>query len=276
MTAWPIPSASVEQIITRLDAALERVHTLEPSPSNLVLGFDGDGTLWDGDIGVETFEALMARGNAGLRDAALQALINDAALHGITLPKDLPSGEGRALAIARALHDAFLDGRYPDRDAYAMNAWAFAGYTEAEMDAFADEVLQKGRIDERHREALKPILEWAPAHGAEVLLVSASPKASVRRAAAKLGLGDHQILAMTPAVEAGVLQPRIQGVITYGEGKLHAIREARPGAAILAAFGDSPWDAAMLRASAIPVAVRPGAQLIAIAGSIPGLVRLKI
>lgn len=276
MTAWPIPSVSVEQIISRLDAALERARSAEPSASGFVLAFDGDGTLWDGDIGVETFEALMARGNAGLRDAALQALIEDAARHGVTLPKDLPTGEGRALAVASALHEAFLNGSYPDRDAYAMNAWAFAGYTEAEMDAFADEVLKKGRIDERHREGLKPILEWAPANGAEVLLVSASPKASVRRAAVKLGLGDHQIIAMTPAVEGGVLQPRIEGVITYGDGKLSAIREARPGAALLAGFGDSPWDAAMLRASAIPVAVRPGAQLIAIAGSIPGLVRLKI
>jgi phosphoserine phosphatase len=81
---------------------------------------------------------------------------------------------------------------------------------------------------------------------------------------------------MTPASTGGSLEPHIAGPITYGEGKLIAIKEARPSALLLGAFGDSAWDAAMLRASRVPVAVRPGPSLIEVAASIPGLVTLEV
>ena len=98
----------------------------------------------------------------------------------------------------------------------------------------------------------------------------------MRRATQGLGFTDDRVLAMTPAVHEGVLEPRIQGAITYGDGKLVAIREARPTAVLLSAFGDSAWDAAMLRASRLPVAVHPNAGLLEIASSIPGLLRMEI
>jgi phosphoserine phosphatase len=241
------------------------------SPPRFLLAFDGDGTLWDGDIGVEVFEALASA--RGIREAARSALAEEARRFGVAID---PGGAGDPHAIAAALHEAFLGGRYPDREAYAMHAWVFAGWTEREVLAFAEDVLREGRMAERLRGAMRPVLAWATERGVDAYVVSASPRAAVIAAAAGLGFPPERVLAMTPASEGGVLLPSVAGPITYGEGKLEAISEARPDAVLLGAFGDSAWDAAMLRASRVPVAVRPGPGLIEIAASIPGLVTLEV
>lgn len=273
--ATRLVEASTEAIIERMEAAAARARAADPDVE-LLLAFDGDGTLWSGDIGVEVFEALLARGPSAIREAAREPLRVEAERHGVAWSRaEHEERGGDAHAIAVALHRAFLEGRYPEREAYAMHAWVFAGWTFAELDRFVDESLSAGRIDERHRPRVVPFIEWASRSGASSFIVSASPRASVRRAAAKLGVPDARILAMTPASSGGAIEPRIEGVVTYGDGKLKALREARPNAKILGAFGDSAWDAAMMRASSVPVAVYPGPSLLAVAGSIPDLVVLS-
>lgn len=267
-----LPSAAPEAIAQRMEALASLARASAPDV-DMILAFDGDGTLWEGDIGVEVFEALLALGPGAIRGAAQGPLRAEADRFNVELSGAALAGD--PMALAASIHEAFLKGRYPDREAYAMHAWVFAGWTEAELDAFVDRALGAARIDERRRPSVAPFIERAARIGVPSYIVSASPRAAVRRAAAGLGVPTERILAMTPASIQGQIEPRIEGAVTYGEGKIAALRSARPGATILAAFGDSGWDAAMMRAASVPVAVHPSPSLLAVAASIPGLVVLE-
>jgi phosphoserine phosphatase len=257
-----VPVLSPDAVIERLESAIGA------EPERLV-AFDADGTIWDVDVGVSIFEALLDRGD--VRPEAEEALIADARRFNIPLPPG-----GGAMGAARALHQAFFDGSYPDDLAYAMNAWAFAGHTEAEADAIAQDVLRSLRVAERIRPAFRRLIEWAAGRGVDAYVVSASPIWIIRAGAALLGLPADRGIAMAPAVRGGVIEPRIEGAICYGDGKLVKIRATRPGAVLLGAFGDSAWDAAMLRAARVPVAVTPSEKLLEIAESIPNLVVMDV
>src|SRR5690349_8697864 len=87
----------VVEILTRLDAAHD-------SSGGGVLATDADGTIWDGDVGVDIFEALLAA--EGVREAALPALLAEAAAYGV-------AAESNPTAAARALYAAFSGERYP-------------------------------------------------------------------------------------------------------------------------------------------------------------------
>ncbi len=262
------PVLAPEAIIDRLDAA-------RGDDNALLVAFDADFTIWEVDVGVSIFEALLARGD--VRPEAEEALVADAQRFGIGLPPGAPGAPGgSALGAARALHEAFFDGRYPDDLAYAMNAWAFAGHTEREAEAIAAEVLRELRVAEHIRPAFPKLIEWAAKRGVDAYVVSASPVWIVRAGAALLGLPADRAIAMQPAVSGGTIEPRIDGPICYGDGKLAKIRATRPDAVLLGSFGDSPWDAAMLRASRVPVAVSPSEKLLAIAGTIPNLVVMDV
>jgi phosphatidylglycerophosphatase C len=257
-----IPRSTVGEILARLDA--ERVKL--PGAG---IATDADGTIWDGDVGIDLFEALLAEG--GVRDAARGALAEEARAHGV-------APDGDANAVAAALYRAYQDERYaPDR-AFATMAWVFAGWRRDELSAFCERVLDAGRIEARVRPALRAVLDWARERGVDVYVVSASAREVVVAAAARLGIAAERVAAMTPAVGAdGVLLPELAGPIVYGEGKLAALERARPGAskALLAAFGDSAYDAPMLRAARVPVAVTPAPALVALAPTIAGLVVLE-
>src|SRR6185437_6994743 len=252
---------SIPALLSRLDAA----HAAHPGA---VVGTDADGTLWEGDVGVELFEALLADGD--VREAAREALVEEARAFGVVVPAG-----GDATAVARALYEAHVAGAYPNDRAFAMMAWAFAGHTRGEVRACADRVLEARGFEGKLRPALRAVLAWAGERGVPVYVVSASPLEIVLSAAERLGIGADRVAAMTPAVGAdGVLLPRLAGPAVYGEGKLTALDRVRPGArdALLAAFGDSPYDAHLLRAAHVPVAVAPSPALTALAHTIPGMV----
>jgi phosphoserine phosphatase len=259
--ARSVPVLSPEAVTERLDGALEGLD----GEAQRLITLDADGTIWDVDVGVSIFEALLDRGD--VRPEAEEALVSDARRFNIELPQG-----GGAMEAARALHQAFFDGRYPDDLAYAMNAWAFAGHTEAEADAIAQDVLRSLGVADRIRPAFPRLFEWASRRGVDAYVVSASPVWIIRAGAALLGLSPDRGIAMAPAVRGGVIEPRIEGPICYGPGKLEKIRATRPAAVLIGAFGDSAWDAAMLRAARVPVAVTPSEKLLAIADTIPNLV----
>jgi phosphatidylglycerophosphatase C len=267
----PLDERRAEPAVLHPDAVIARLEQAdqalgrEPRAPNPLLAFDADGTVWDVDVGVGMFEALLAC--EGVRAEAEEALLADARRFNIAVPP----GSG-VMGVARALHAAFFDGRYPDDLAYAMNAWAFAGWTESDAEAFADEVLRDLRVADRIRAGVRKVVEWAATREVDAYVVSASPVWIVRAGAAILGLSRDRVLAMSPAALGGKVEPRIEGPITYGDGKLVAIQSARPASILLGAFGDSAWDAAMLRAARVPVAVSPGPKLLEIAGTIPNLV----
>jgi phosphatidylglycerophosphatase C len=256
-----IPRATTGEILARMEAEL-------PGLPGAVLASDADGTLWDGDVGVELFEALLAM--RGAREAARRALAVEVRSIGMDVGGDAP-------ALMAALYEAFAADRYPHDRAFAMMAWGFAGWRRDELGALCARVLDAGRIEARVRPELCAIFRWAEERGVPAYVVSASPIAMVEAAVARLGIPVTGVVAMTPAVdEGGAILPRLAGPIVYGEGKLAALEQARPGArgALIGAFGDSAYDAAMLRAARVPVAVTPAPGLLGLAATIDRLVLL--
>ncbi|KYF57757.1 hypothetical protein BE08_15510 [Sorangium cellulosum] len=257
--APPLPRVSTSDILRRIEA--ER----GAAGAGAALAFDADGTLWEGDVGFDLFDAFLAGRCA--RPEAEAALRAEAEAFGV-------AAEGGAHEIASALHAAFAAERYPEDRAFAMMAWAFAGWREDELAGLVDRVLEEKGHAGRIRPALLPILEWARSHGAPVFVVSASPRFVIERAVAPLGVAPERIAAMTPAVREGRIAPELGAPATYGEGKTRALERIFPELAVLAAFGDSAYDAALLRTARVPVAVAPSPKLLAVAGSVPGLLLL--
>lgn len=262
MTSASISEWTPARVIERLEAARR---ALEPGRRALI-AFDGDGTLWGGDIGDEIFEALLAR--RAIRAEARLPLAREQEAHGVPAESLDPHD------VAAALFAAYRAGRYPEDRVFAMMAWVFAGHTEEEAARFAEETLRDKPVDGRLHDGVPPILEWAAEAGVEAWIVSASPRHAVVAAAVALGIGPQHVCAMTPTVEGGRLGPRIDGEIVYGEGKRVALTRARPDAAWLGVFGDSGWDASMMKHAAVPVAIDPKPSLLARAAELPGLVRL--
>jgi phosphatidylglycerophosphatase C len=255
------PRFSAAEVIALLSAELDR-------RGGGVLATDADGTLWDGDVAVDIFEALLEV--EGVREAARDALAADAEAIGLTTQGKSPT------ALARALYAAYAVDRYPYGRVFSMMTWAFAGWHEDELHAFAQRVLDEGRIEARIRPEMQRILAWAEARKVQVIVVSASPLVIVEAGAARLGASVARSIAMTPAIGADrVLLSRLEGREIYGEGKVHALAEVGVTEPLLAAFGDSHHDAPMLRASRVPVAVTPSRRLLEIASTIAGLIELQ-
>src|SRR4051812_44953006 len=77
-----LPLLPVDAIIARLEAERAR-------KGGGVLASDADGTIWDGDVGVDIFEALLAA--EGVREAARDTLAADAAELGLTVQGRSPT-----------------------------------------------------------------------------------------------------------------------------------------------------------------------------------------
>src|SRR5689334_13642870 len=92
-----LPSRTPEDVVAMLEAERKNL------PGRVVLATDADGTLWEGDIGIDMFEALLEE---GVRDAAREALAAEARSLGI-------SDAGDATALARALYRVYAEDRYP-------------------------------------------------------------------------------------------------------------------------------------------------------------------
>jgi phosphatidylglycerophosphatase C len=264
------PRVTADDVLQRLAVELDRAPLHATGP---LLASDADGTIWDGDVGYDLFEALLAA--RGVRDEARDALADEARAIGAS-----PEGDANTLAVR--LYEAFKDERYPHDRAFAMMAWIFAGWRADELSAFTAKVLSDGRIDTRIRPKMLDIFRWAEGRGVAIYVVSASPRAIIESAAPRLGIPRDRLVAMTPRVSAeGVVLPSLEGPIVYGEGKVKALQSAlaREGSGkpnLLGAFGDSTYDAAMLRASRVPVAVTPSAGLVALLPTIPGVVTLDL
>jgi phosphatidylglycerophosphatase C len=216
----------------------------------VAIASDGDDTLWRGDVGEDLFERAVNDG--ALRAAALDALANEACTWGI-------DGGGDANAIGRRLLAAHRAGGYPAPPAYAMMAWAFAGWEVGELDAYCQGSLDAFDFDDRVMDWIGPVLTWAAQAGVSFHLVSASPKCIAAAAAKRMGI--EHVVAMTPAQAGGVLMPRLGLRATYGEGKPIRFR-AETDATLLAGCGDSAFDAALMAEAIVAVAVRPKPTLV--------------
>ena len=244
-----------------VDTLLPQLEALLPQAAGTAsLAFDGDGTLWKGDIGEDFLHAMIEAGD--IRPVAVDAMRAVARQAGLAVP-DRDAG----VAVVRRLFDAYIAHQLAEDVICEVITWMCAGWRAEEVDRFAVEVLARRAFATRGHVELSRVLEWARGAGLRTFLVSASPRPIVEAAGAQLGFEARDILAVTAAVDAfGVVRPEVVRPLPYGPGKasLLATRLAQEGGgALLAAFGDNVFDVPMLEAAELPVVVDPKPRLLA-------------
>jgi phosphoserine phosphatase len=226
----------------------------DTEPRAAVLAFDGDGTLWAGDVGEDLFHAALRA--SFLREEAEPALVAEAARY------DVPLGGARgANAVASVLFDAYGAGRYPERETCAMMTWCYAGHERAAVESFARQVVEAAGLASRLHPELEPILDFCDRAGLRRVLVSASPRMIVEPAGSLRGFAPENIAAATPADADGRVLPSLAAPVPYAEDKLSAGRALFGDARWLAAFGDNVFDIEMLTTAELGIAVRPKPRL---------------
>jgi phosphatidylglycerophosphatase C len=251
----PVPSISPAQLVLELES---RLRADRPS----ALAFDADGTLWSGDVGDDVFRFAVTHGR--LREAARAEIEQQARSRGFECFADVN-------ATAKQLFDAYLAGRYPEREICELMTWCFAGHTLPEMAELAREALAITKHGQRLHEELRPILEFARKNALRTIVISASPRATVELAAGAWGFAAHDIAASTPRVVSGVIAPEMADALPYGAGKCVAGRALLGTSHWLGAFGDNVFDLEMLAEAELGIAVRPKPALRARLAEIPGL-----
>ena len=253
-------TATVAEVIATLEDHLKR----EPGGA---IAFDGDGTLWSGDIGEDLFMALLDGG--AISEVAHQALAREATAEKL-------SAEGGAVAVARRIHEAYLAGVFPEERVCEIMTWAFASRRGPDLDAFAERVLDAVALETRfHAEAIR-IVEWARSRSITTYLVSASPRAIVHAAARRVGIAAANVASATEERDANdVVLTSVIRPIPYGPGKVMHLRAKLGARPLYAAFGDNAFDVPMLRESRTPVAIRPKPRLVDVASEVPNLVILE-
>jgi phosphatidylglycerophosphatase C len=241
---------------------IDRARTAEP---NGAIAFDGDGTLWSGDVGEDIFHAMIARNR--FEPPAHEKLRKTAQEHGI-------AEAGSACRLARTLYDEYLEQRFPEERICELMAWGCAGWTRDEVAAFARETVEAGGLPTRMHAEVLGVLAWARQAGIEVFIVSASPRGIVEEAARLVGVLPDHVVAATPLYEGAVMRAAVEQPIPYGAGKVTRLRERIGTRPVYAAFGDNVFDVPMLREARIAVAVRPKPRLMAREGEVEGMVEI--
>jgi len=231
---------------------------------------DGDNTLWRGDIGQSMFDR--AREKKALRSEVAPAMVAEAKKYGVPLA-GVEAADPHA--VAGALNDALVAGTYPSREAYAMMAWCFAGYTPDEARAFAEATLDDFGFADAVFAHVPMLIDFCRAQGHHFWLVTASPAPIARAAVERLGLPESQAVGMEPEVKDGRLQPWLVSEPTYAEGKVRRLR-VHTDAALLAGCGDSLYDAALIAEARVQVGVGPSVALRAKLEEMPAAVALEV
>lgn len=257
----PIEAMRGPQLLTRL---------AEVRQDGDAVATDGDNTLWRGDIGQAMFDR--AREQEALAPSVAPALMSEAKKHGIALA-GVDTQDPHA--VASALNDALQAGTYPGREAYAMMAWCFAGYTPERMRAFAEATLDAFGFADAVFSHVPALIDFCRERGHAFWLVSASPAPIVRAAAKRLGVPEEQAVGMEPDVVDGCLVPRLSSEPTYAEGKVRRLR-MRTDAPLLAGCGDSLYDAALIAEARVQVGVDPSDALRAELEQMPRAVAVEI
>ncbi|HKO49993.1 MAG TPA: HAD family hydrolase [Polyangiaceae bacterium] len=246
---------SPEQLVLELES---RLRADRPS----ALAFDADGTLWSGDVGDDVFRFAVEHGR--LREAARAEIDRQARSRGFECFRDVN-------ATAKQLFDAYLAGRFPEREICELMTWCFAGHTVPEMLDLAGEALAVSGHAQRLNEELRPILNFARSNGLRTIVISASPRITVELAASAWGFSAQDIAASTPRIVSGVIAPEMASALPYGSGKCVAGRALLGTSHWLGAFGDNVFDLEMLLEAELGVAVRPKPALRARLAEIPGV-----
>ena len=212
------------------------------------VAFDGDGTLWSGDVGEDVFEYSVSRDL--LRDDAQPSLLASAREHHLDV-------SGTASQMAAQLFAAYRAGRYPERVACEMMTWCYAGMTLTEFDALVSAALDHAGLATRMQTEVLRVVDWAVRNQLTLLVISASPGPIVRRAVQHCGVAPGAVIAAEPLTQQAVISADPGVSVPYAESKARAGRERLGTRRWLASFGDNIFDAEMLKSAEVGVAVRP-------------------
>ena len=246
------------------DEAIAAIESARQAAPGGAVAFDGDGTLWSGDVGEDFFAGFVAA--TGAREEARVALASEA--EAANLP-----GHGTPTEIAQRIHAAYLASAFPEERVCEIITWLAAGWPRTELARFCADVLVQVKLDARlHRETLA-ILAHARQVGIDVYIVSASPRTVVEEAAKIVGI-DNVVAVLETIDEAGVVGPAVLRPIPYGPGKVTRLRERIGTRPLYAAFGDNAFDVPMLLEATHAFAVRPKQRLRDRAHEVAGLLEL--
>ncbi len=192
--------------------------------------FDCDGTLWSGDAGERFFDWELKRG----------VFSDDVA------------------RWARARYADYLAGKVSEEDMCGEMVQMHKGLREDDVLRLSREFFEENFVARIFPEMRQLIFELQKS-GCDVWAVSSTNEWTIREAMKHFGIPPERILAAAVNVENGVITDRLIRVPS-GIGKPQAILEVigRPPDA---AFGNSRWDAEMLRIARYAVAVNPNPDL---------------
>jgi HAD superfamily phosphoserine phosphatase-like hydrolase len=192
--------------------------------------FDCDGTLWSGDVGERFFNWELNHG-----------VVSD-----------------EVVRWARARHAEYKAGNVSEDDMCGEMATLHKGLLEAEVlrlsaDFFAE------HFTRRIFPEMRQLVAELQSSGCDVWAVSSTNQWTIQAAMEHFGIDKGKILAALSKVENGIITDQLVRVPS-GIGKPKAILEV-VGRPPDVSFGNSRWDADMLRISRYPVAVNPNPDL---------------
>ncbi len=251
-------------IVSTRDEIVARIERAAEAEPQGVLAFDGDGTLWSGDVGEDFYAAML--------DAPLTAMVHHAL--GVVAQEAGIDDRGTPRELAHRVRDAYRAGQFPEERMCEVMTWIAAGWTVSELDAFARDLVVRLELALRFHPEAVSTLAYAHRRGWTVYVVSASPRAIVTAAAATVGVDAAHVVASREATDRLTVLADVERPIPYGPGKVTRLREKIGARPLWAAFGDNAFDVAMLREARVPAAIRPKSRLAALAHEVPGLVQM--
>ena len=192
--------------------------------------FDCDGTLWSGDAGERFFDWELKGG-----------VVSD-----------------EIVRWARARYADYRAGKVSEDDMCGEMVTLHKGLREEDVLRLSREFFDQNFVSRIFPEMRQLVTELQRL-GCDVWAVSSTNEWTIREAMKHFAIAPEKILAASVEVENGIITDRLIRVPS-GIGKPQAILEVigRPPDA---AFGNSRWDAEMLRIARYAVAVNPNPDL---------------
>jgi phosphoserine phosphatase len=195
--------------------------------------FDCDGTLWAGDAGEGFFSWELKQG---------------------WVPDEM-------VRWSRARHADYLAGKVSEDDMCGEMVIMHRGLPEGKVIAAAREYFD-GHMAAQIFPEMRALVNRLQA-GCDVWVVSSTNEWVIRAGMKHFGIPEQRILAAAVRVVDGEITDQLIRVPS-GDGKPRAILDV-VGRAPDVTFGNSIWDAAMLKISPHPFAINPTPQLLTIA-----------
>jgi phosphoserine phosphatase len=211
-------------------AFLDTVLALEPK----IATFDCDGTLWSGDAGEGFFSWELAQG-----------VVSD----------DI-------VRWARPRYADYRAGNVPEEVMCGEMVTMHRGLRESDILAAARRYFDNHFVDHIFPE-MQELIARLQKQGCDVWAVSSTNEWVIRVAMRHFGIHEDRVIAAAVEIENGIITDRLIQVPS-GPGKPQAIQNVIKRAPD-AAFGNSIWDADMLRLARHAFAVNPNPNLKSIA-----------